>query len=373
MKYSLVIVAFFGLCLRASLLSLTAAEKYEAVALPLRCDEKYVQSTLMMRFPREDYDGAAGLGNIDIRTEFEAAFARLCEALTEPDASALSEIPRNSNGSGSGQQALNAYHSFFSARMNECQIMCRLPFDEDREAFVWNVPLGGTEDRRATRIFQFTRNSDGQVCIDLGRQAPILSVLNRLFQNCLDTGSGPHWMETVSTDYSVPLEVENSAKEVMLHFDGERLNFDIASGEGYRGEHAEVELFARVYGGANRTVDEVAEGFERYLTQDSKKRYSRWKSQAARNYFRTFWEERLRVRKRIYFIIEAYPISILFFADPKQEVGSLRMRYEYLFYDENEKRHYLTNFYYETFFDDLISDRELGVRSELRRLMLNSD
>lgn len=342
-----------------------AAQQFDPTFLrvPFQVDEGLVSSALLLEIPgRPIGQSLLGFGETDGTIEARA-FTDLFVALRAGDLAKAASHHRPAPMSATDSvQVATLFSNGFDGAWDNIEVVRVYDLGREKDV-VWEVTVEGTRFRRVTRI-DTVAAEQGQQGFWLEEFEPLgLTALQNVIAEAeqlrLEGGEAATLAEADSREF----HQEAPGTTARWHFDGVAASWDaFADADADMPDHPVARFFHESCL-ALRSGDPQAYG-ERF-TPFSRQRFFDWVENMEAGEYQAFVDSMLEEGRQVQWIMEADPVFLVMF-----RTSDGRLPYQILYRDPQEERLYLTNFFAEGIFDNLLKDRDFFVRPVFETLFV---
>lgn len=249
---------------------------------------------------------------------------------------------------------IRAYRSSFDLRPEQLKSLGRVEVGTN-VFFLWETdPLGTlpSSSRLARNFFRFERSAADGFYWKENRS----DVLAKLFRSTLQASANHSdlaahvLLKSSQFEYSIPSTT--NGRHVILQFNGKVYDVHIDETEADPKDDV-LNFYRKAFRLFQDSKGIFMEEFAECYTEDSRKKFSDWFRTKRSDEIAAFKRDTLQARRFVSFVIDASPIYIVFYR-PASELSSGH-RYDYLLRDPASGKLQLTNFYFQSFFDDFLN------------------
>lgn len=335
--------------------------------VPIRVDQGWIRSSLFIKCSFKPYRVPLrefGATPLDPR---ELAFKRLVAAVGTNDVATCLDL--NSHSKTNIQHLTElalTYKQTYGSQFNSLLVSDQF-YRGKSSLFIWGVSLepGSWPVRRSFKITTDSENipywdADNRDCLDI--------VITDIMQKAAKLPAVYAPSKTVQRKFQYPISGTTNGSPVYLQFDGKTYDFDAFGPDIPPGDEV-----ASYYQAAYKTfMNGRKEDFSTLYTESSGKKYLNWVLKMRPEEFDAYHQHVIKSGRRVRFILNADPIFIVFYCSGSSAGGALDLSYEYVARDPTSRELKLTNFYSESFIDDLLKSKDLFVTPILNDILSRS-
>jgi hypothetical protein len=266
------------------------------------------------------------------------------------------------------QEVFEAYADLLAGSISDIRIENQVALGDDR-LLIWSVPSEAetAEYSRLYRSFRFMRREDAGALLYEGPRHDSLSVL---VTNIYHEGQRlPDGLESVSGrnfEYAYDIPVENNGEPPRFLFDGSIVDTDVFGPPPTTLEPPALSFYRQAMA-ALKTGDPTV--YAPFFAEESRERFENWVTNMEASAYVGYYEDIAFIGKRIYFVLNADPVYMLFNLPTNEGIEGASFRYDTVWRNP-EGDWKVVNFYIEGFFDDIVKDRGLFEEPFLRPTLI---
>ena len=324
--------------------------------ISLRLDRQSLASAIFLKCVYSPYEVSASTFRTAPSKSPEQVFLRTLTAIQEENLAECKSLRRIEPAQvAEGLMGLlKAYRTSFDLRPEHVKVLGRMEIGTDT-LFIWEThPSGGISPatRPARNCFTFEHSNAGGIYWRDGQS----NLLGALIRSSLQTSvSSSDFQRGIALrkarhEYSIPATTNGIS--AALQFNGRVYGVPLLAEE--VDPNDEVLNFYRDAFQLFQKGD--LEAFAQKYTEESRKKFLGWLGSKRPEEVAAFSSDTLEGRRFISFVIDANPFYIVFFRSNLDLTSGEAHRHDYLWRDPKDGTLKLTNFYFQSFFDDFLND-----------------
>jgi hypothetical protein len=260
-------------------------------------------------------------------------------------------------------QLFEAYEELLAEAKGDIQIERVVALGDDR-LLVWSVPHEGQPGYpRFIRSFRFLRQTEsGTLLYEGPRQDPLSVLLTNLYQEAQTLTDGVPLTDPDAYEFSYDIPIENNGEPPRFLFNGEIVDTDIFGPPPLTLEPDALNFY-RAAMRALSTGDPSQ--YAPFFSPESRTRFEDWVAGMEAGAYSSYREDMEFIGKRIYFVLNADPVYLLFHLPTFEGIEGAAFRYNTVWRNPAGEWQVI-NFYIEGFFDDIVKNRGLFEEPFLR-------
>lgn len=355
--------------------AVTVAEiQRKSFPLPIRIDHSYrIKSSLYINCGFTQYEQRFPSFMSENTGAREQMFCELVQTMHNKDTSNLLRITSQKTpvDADKAQQILDLYASLFTtdpvgAGVGNLRVIMQFHLGNSG-LYIWGIDSPEASGRRPVRNY-FRIDSANNQNLWMGvSQDKLSSLLSDVAQSM---AKDPNVYVPISNRefvYEYPIAGTVPGEPAFLQFNGRRYDVDIFVDDVSPSDEV-LHFYQQAY---NVFRTDPRTTFPGYYTEKSRAKYLSWVSGMDQEKFSAYRQELLSKGRRVRFILDADPVYIVF----HQSTGNDRtVRPEYIVRDPRSNGELrLTNFYFMSFLDAFIEDRELFYDPILKSILQEAE
>ncbi|MEM9557542.1 MAG: hypothetical protein AAGC60_25000 [Acidobacteriota bacterium] len=319
----------------------------EVLPIAVNVEGQKVRSSMYLELPVERYDAAS---LVELREKqldpVEQSYLRLLEALRAGDATKAGASLVGGAVDGVSQR-VELLRSAFGG-MDAVRSIARLDLGA-HQLFVWDWSSPRGPQRRGFAFDVASRRGDL-----VSSTRPLETLLVDILQNQVESPDAFDSVDSSETRFAYRLPLEGA--EVVWHFDGEALDFDLYDG----GTPPTIPALQVLYDAHAALAAGDVDGYLDAHTSASRAKLAGWIDKMPPEEFLSFQTTTL-LGKRVRFVLDADPVFLVFyhFDLGPESAQQPRLAWLYVVRDPASGRLLLANAYREAFLDDFLKDESL--------------
>jgi hypothetical protein len=351
-------------CIAFPVIADAASLQTASFPIAIRVDRGWVTSSLYLKCEFKSYQMPLREYSVAQLDDRETTFLRLVTAIRINDIATCSRLALSSQTStGKVQFVVRMYNEAFGPMLDSL-FVCEQFYVGRSGLFIWGVTPQG-DARPIRRSFRIDTSSENIAYWDPTNRNSLNILITDTMQKRAErpTSYGPS--QSVKKQFQYAIGGTTNGSPVYLQFDGKNYDLDV-----FGPDILPDDEVASFYQAAYKTfANGRKEDFASLYTESSGKKFSKWVSNMRPEEFDAYYQDVIRSGHRVKFILNADPIFIVFYVSSPSDGGAFNLRYEYVVRDPASGKLRLTNFYSESFIDDLLKSKELFVTPILNDIL----